>query len=101
MFLFNSFQAPHLNWKEVVSELDHPGFMILSKQGFRLLNIQALFRGLQDIFPVEFIYRPWKNRASDCLIYRLSSTFFWDGILKGLKMRVDAMSNILKSWRYS
>jgi CCR4-NOT transcription complex subunit 1 len=56
----------------VVSELDHPGFVILSKQGFRLLIvilskqgfrllIQALFRGLQDIFPVEFIYRPWKN----------------------------------------
>ncbi|XP_064641680.1 CCR4-NOT transcription complex subunit 1-like isoform X3 [Lineus longissimus] len=52
--------APHLNWKEVVGELDHPGFVILSKQGFRLL-VQALFRGIQDIFPVEFIYRHWKN----------------------------------------
>ncbi len=52
--------APHLNWREVVSELDHPGFSILSKAGLRIL-VQGLFRGLQDVFPVDQIYKPWKN----------------------------------------
>ncbi|CAH1779661.1 unnamed protein product [Owenia fusiformis] len=52
--------APHLNWRDVVSELDHPGFIVLGKSGLRLL-VQALFRGLQDVFPIELLYRPWKN----------------------------------------
>lgn len=52
--------APHLSWRDVVLELDHAGFIVLNKRGFRIL-IQGLIRGLQEVFPVEFIYRPWKN----------------------------------------
>ncbi|XP_013418035.1 CCR4-NOT transcription complex subunit 1 [Lingula anatina] len=53
--------GPHINWREVVSELDHEGFLVLGKPGLRLL-VQALFRGLRgDVFPVEYIYRTWKN----------------------------------------
>ena len=52
--------APHLNWREVVSELDHPEFIVLGKAGLRLL-VQALFRGLKDVFPVDLVYRQWKN----------------------------------------
>lgn len=53
--------APHLSWKEVVKELDHPGMKIVSKAGLRVL-VQALFRGLQqEMFPVEYLYQPWKN----------------------------------------
>lgn len=54
------FQAHHLNWREVVAELDHPNFLVLNKKGLRIL-LQGLKRGLQDMFPVEYIYRPWKN----------------------------------------
>ncbi|XP_062589790.1 CCR4-NOT transcription complex subunit 1-like isoform X3 [Saccostrea cucullata] len=52
--------APHLNWRDVVAELDHPTFFVVNKRGLRLL-IQGLNRGLQDMFPIEHIYRPWKN----------------------------------------
>ncbi|KAK6167378.1 hypothetical protein SNE40_021420 [Patella caerulea] len=52
--------APHLNWKEVVANLDYPGFIVSNNKGLRLL-VQALFRGLQAIFPVEYIYKSWHN----------------------------------------
>ncbi|KAK3085676.1 hypothetical protein FSP39_006989 [Pinctada imbricata] len=52
--------APHLNWRDVVSHLDHQNFLVLNKRGLRVL-ISGLNRGLQEIFPVECIYRVWKN----------------------------------------
>eukprot|EP00057_Strongylocentrotus_purpuratus_P004942 XP_003729814.2 PREDICTED: CCR4-NOT transcription complex subunit 1-like [Strongylocentrotus purpuratus] len=53
--------APHINFKEVVFELDHQGFYIGESQGLRLVKT-ALIRGLQqDVFPVEALYRVWKN----------------------------------------
>ncbi|ESO94093.1 hypothetical protein LOTGIDRAFT_239532 [Lottia gigantea] len=52
--------APHLNWKDVVANLDYPEFMVSNSKGLRLL-VQALFRGLQAIFPVEYIYKSWNN----------------------------------------
>ncbi|KAK2193621.1 hypothetical protein NP493_11g11020 [Ridgeia piscesae] len=51
---------PHMKWRDVVSELDHPQFIINNKGGLRLL-MQAIFRGLQDIFPIDLLYRVWKN----------------------------------------
>nr|XP_006813651.1 PREDICTED: CCR4-NOT transcription complex subunit 1-like [Saccoglossus kowalevskii] len=53
--------APHINWKEVIFELDHPGFHLKDAQALRLIKL-AYMRGLQELFPVEFIYRTWKNR---------------------------------------
>lgn len=41
-------------------ELDHPNFMVLNKKGLRLL-VQGLIKGLQEVFPIDYIYRPWKN----------------------------------------
>ncbi|XP_056008647.1 CCR4-NOT transcription complex subunit 1-like isoform X3 [Ostrea edulis] len=52
--------APHFNWRDVVGELDHSTFLVVNKRGLRLL-LQGLNRGLQDVFPIEYIYRPWKN----------------------------------------
>ncbi|KAL3860717.1 hypothetical protein ACJMK2_010802 [Sinanodonta woodiana] len=52
--------APHLAWRDVVAELDHPSFVVVNKKGLKLL-VQGLIRGLQEIFPVEYIYRHWKN----------------------------------------
>ena len=49
-----------MKWRDVVSELDHPQFIINNKGGLRLL-MQAIFRGLQDIFPIDLLYRVWKN----------------------------------------
>lgn len=53
-------QAPHVNWKEVVRELDHPGLVVANKASLRLI-VQALHRGIQEEFPIEHIYRLWNN----------------------------------------
>ncbi|CAH1270308.1 CNOT1 [Branchiostoma lanceolatum] len=54
--------APHLNWREVIFELDHPGLVLKDAQGLRLLT-SALTRALanQDVFPIDLLYRQWKN----------------------------------------
>nr|KAG5712159.1 hypothetical protein BaRGS_014509 [Batillaria attramentaria] len=52
--------APSLSWKDVVAQLDHPGFHIPSKKGLRVL-VQGLFRGLHEVFPVHLLFRPWNN----------------------------------------
>ena len=56
------FQAPSISWSEVTRELDHPGFQITSRQGFELL-IRGLRRGLaNEVFPIDMLYSPWKNK---------------------------------------
>lgn len=52
--------APHINWRDVVGELDYPQFFVANKKGLRLL-MKGLIQGLQEIFPVEYIYKHWKN----------------------------------------
>lgn len=52
--------APNLSWKDVVGQLDHPGFHVPSKKGLRLL-VQGLSRGLHEGFPIHLIFRPWNN----------------------------------------
>ena len=62
-------QAPTLQWKEVVYHLDHPGFQVKDRTALRLIT-QALQLGLQlqglgaDAFPVQVLYRVWKNADS-------------------------------------
>nr|QOW64962.1 hypothetical protein [Lymnaea stagnalis] len=52
---------PHLNWREVVVNLDHPKFLVFGRKGLRLL-VQAIFRGLhQEPFPIDQIYKHWSN----------------------------------------
>lgn len=53
--------APKLNWKEVVYGLDHSGFILKDRLGLKLLT-QALQLGLgHEPFPVELLFRLWKN----------------------------------------
>ena len=54
-----------LHWKEIIYELDHPGFLVKDRQGLILL-IKALklgfqVQGFQGPFPVDMFYRQWKN----------------------------------------
>ncbi|BFZ13285.1 hypothetical protein BsWGS_16323 [Bradybaena similaris] len=51
---------PHLNWREVVSNLDHKGFLITSRKGLRLL-VHVISRGVQEPFPADLVYKPWNN----------------------------------------
>ncbi|CAG0883626.1 unnamed protein product [Darwinula stevensoni] len=56
----NEIQA-NLNWRDVVLQLDHPGFVVKDRHGLNLL-IKALKLGLQNqSFPIELTYRHWKN----------------------------------------
>lgn len=42
-------------------ELDHPGFLIRDSKGLHIV-VYAVQRGLgMEVFPVDLIYRPWKN----------------------------------------
>ena len=54
-----------LHWKEIIYELDHPGFLVKDRHGLILL-IKALQLGFQvqgfnGPFPVDMFYRQWKN----------------------------------------
>lgn len=42
-------------------ELDHPGFQIRDSKGLHNV-VYGIQRGLgMEVFPVDFIYRPWKH----------------------------------------
>lgn len=66
LYWFNNFslfiknQNPHINWRDVVSNLDHPKFLVSGRKGLRII-VQALLRSLQDPFPIDYIYKPWNN----------------------------------------
>ena len=60
LFSENAFQCPDVNWQEVISCLDHPDFLISTVEGLRLI-VTACQKGTQDIFPIEYLYRPWTN----------------------------------------
>ena len=70
--------APHISFREVVFELDHPGFYIGDTQGLRLVKT-ALVRGLQqELFPIEALYRIWKNYEGQVGGFFSSLFFFQD-----------------------
>ena len=58
-----------MQWKEVLYHLDYPGFQLKDRTAFCLLT-QALRQGLQlqglrpHQFPVDVLYRVWKNADS-------------------------------------
>lgn len=64
--LILSLQAPSLSWNDVIIELDYAEFMVKDRQGLTLL-FTALRLGLQnqgfhpEMFPVDLLYRHWKN----------------------------------------
>lgn len=58
--------APNLQWNNVISDLDHPEFIVKDRQGLIIL-ISALRLGLQNLgfhpetFPIDQFYRRWTN----------------------------------------
>lgn len=55
---------PTLHWKEIIYELDHPGFIVKDRQGLimlmKSLKLGIQVQGLTGPFPVEMFYRAWK-----------------------------------------
>lgn len=51
---------PNFAWKEVVREFDYPEFFLKDKMSLRLV-VQAVKKVLKDPFPVDYLYRIWKN----------------------------------------
>uniref|UniRef100_A0A8C4WXR9 CCR4-NOT transcription complex, subunit 1 n=1 Tax=Eptatretus burgeri TaxID=7764 RepID=A0A8C4WXR9_EPTBU len=51
----------HINFKEVMYELDHPGFLLKDAKGLQVV-VYGIQKGLgmDVLFPVELVYRPWK-----------------------------------------
>ena len=62
---------PNLNWKDVVKEFDHPEFFIRDKFSLRQI-MQALKKVHKDTFPIEYIYRVWKNPEGQVKILWIS-----------------------------
>uniref|UniRef100_A0A131YE57 CCR4-NOT transcription complex subunit 1 n=1 Tax=Rhipicephalus appendiculatus TaxID=34631 RepID=A0A131YE57_RHIAP len=61
--------VPTLNWKEVVGELDFPGFFVKDRQGLKLLW-HGLCRGLgSEPFPTDRLYRVWRNPDSQLSLF--------------------------------
>lgn len=52
--------VPSMNWMEVIAKLDHPGFIISDAEGLRVI-LHAYRVGQQGTFPIDLIYRNWKN----------------------------------------
>lgn len=52
--------VPNFAWKEVVKEFDYPEFFLKDKMSLRLI-VQALKKVLKDPFPIDYLYRIWKN----------------------------------------
>ena len=52
--------APKLQWKDVVKEFDHAEFVVRDRLALKLI-VHAMKRVLRDPFPIEHIYRTWKN----------------------------------------
>lgn len=55
--------SPNMSWRDVVSELDNPDFLIKDRQGFNLLfsGLRLIFGVPFQPFPIELFYRKWKN----------------------------------------
>ncbi|KAG0416949.1 hypothetical protein HPB47_006047 [Ixodes persulcatus] len=61
--------VPSLNWKDVVGELDFPGFFVKDRQGLKLLW-HGLCRGLgNEPFPTDRLYRAWRNPDSQFSLF--------------------------------
>uniref|UniRef100_A0A0K2T7H7 CCR4-NOT transcription complex subunit 1 n=1 Tax=Lepeophtheirus salmonis TaxID=72036 RepID=A0A0K2T7H7_LEPSM len=103
---------PTLHWKEIIYELDHPGFLVPDRQGLMLL-IKALRLGLQaqgfqGPFPFEMFYRHWKNTEGQvslfqhCLqnpeIFSLADHHHHSAAFEVLKVPPDLQSREVSSW---
>ena len=75
-------QSPSLNWRDVVKEFDHPGFLISSKQGLQLV-VTAVRKVLHGAFPVEELYKPWSN--SEGQVRCLYSVYAADCVVESMK----------------
>jgi len=58
-----------LNWKEIIYELDHPGFCVKDRAGLILL-MKALKLGLQTQGLQGLFYRHWKNTECQLSLFQ-------------------------------
>lgn len=70
------FKVPHISWKDIIKEFDYPEFYIKDKFGFRLIII-ALKKGLKEGFPIEFLYRIWKNVEGQVSIFLFKNLYLF------------------------
>ncbi len=92
---------PTLHWKEIIYDLDHPGFVVKDRQGLILL-VKALKLGLQvqgfmGPFPVDMFYRPWKNTEGQVLQHLGLTNLKQQLSLSFLPMQVSLFQQILRN----
>jgi len=56
---FSPYQVPNLIWRDVILELDYPGFFLPSPEALGL--IMSVYRvASRDPFPMESLYLGWE-----------------------------------------
>ena len=55
--------VPNMSWSQVIQELDYPGFIIKDPKAlqFVLFSFIKATSNTPASFPIQFIYKPWKN----------------------------------------
>lgn len=61
------FQVPTTNWKDVVKELDHPGFFVRDRQALVLLTT-GLRRAIPAELYIDLLYNRWNNTEGQVTI---------------------------------
>ena len=56
----------------MILELDYPGFFLQNVEGLQVL-LSAIHKGLQEVFPIEVLYRTWTNTEGQVCIPNLIS----------------------------
>lgn len=55
----------------MVKEFDHPAFLITSKAGLQLV-VLAIRKAMHGAFPVEELYKSWKNSEGQVSFFSIS-----------------------------
>lgn len=62
--------SPNCDFTEVISDLDHPGFIVKDRQGLHILTA-GILKGLRGkIFPITTLYKPWNNKEEQVFRFR-------------------------------
>ena len=68
--------VPSLNWLLVIQELDHPDFVIKDPKGLQFIVITYLEAAGSTAFPIQHIYKPWKNAAGQVMVLEISCSYY-------------------------
>ncbi|KAG1691671.1 CCR4-NOT transcription complex subunit 1 [Nymphon striatum] len=64
--------VPSIDWKEIIQELDHPGFVVKDRQGLKILKHTLLVGLKNEEFSTQNLLKPWRNTEGQLSLIQLS-----------------------------